>query len=544
SLITSPERNAISCVVSDASGEHLLQIKLPDGDERVFNLPFKVLSMQSAAGLIAFSYVNEGEYSFSKLGCMTTDSKGNLQSINILPQDIIGGFNDVYAVGSDIIFSLKRSYYSQLKKLNRLSLSLLPCDLVEEEALPLYEEENDIKVEKRLIDKNGKLVTRNFLDEYELSSYSSFPYMFQKTIFPMLPIASITLDDYQMSVGLGATYFTQTDALGNSSAIFSYGKDLADPDNDYKNLVNENTVSAIFSNSTLPISLTAAGLWQFSYGGEYILKFLGGGKWVFPLGFSFRKLTLSLQDIWISSTTHEDKYSGDETTLDGWTSPLDAFIDNQILLGFQYSSYRQHGLTDFEQLGVEFGLSLIYETDYAQEQNAEDESIYKSTVISGDKYAKLTFTLDAGLKLPRLIPLQNHYPFVFDLPTEAYISLYGKNGTAWNYHVESLLLGWESQFGVPFANLYMHRLGLSIGYDSTLEYDTLLIPSPDLSNLKEFISVIKTSKMVDFVYLSFSTTLSPVIGVTSDIQVSANFQFRYHINEDFFSGVLTIKSNL
>lgn len=543
SLITSPARNCITCVVSDASGQHLLQIKLPDGDETVYNLPFTVLSMQASPSLIAFSYISEGEYSFAKLGCMTTDSKGNLESIKIVSQDIIGGFNDVYAIGSDVIFSLRRAYYSQLKKLNRTTLSFEECAVVKDNAIPFYEK--DIaNVEKRLIDKDGKLVTRHFLNEYELSSYSSFPYMFQKTIFPMLPIASIDLDDYQMSIGLGATYFTQTDALGNSSAIFSYGKDLANPDNDYKNLVNENTVSVIFNNSTLPISLTAAGLWQFGYNGEYKLKFLGGGKWLFPLGFSFRKITLSLQDIWLSSTTHEDKYSGEEITLDGWTSPLDAFIDNQILLGFQYSSYRQHGLTAFEQLGVEFGLSLIYETDYAQEQNAEDESIYKSTVISGDKYAKLTFTADAGIKVPRLIPLQNHYPFILDLPTEAYISLYGKNGTAWNYHIESLLLGWESQFGIPFANLYMHRAGLSLGYDSTLEYDTLLIPSPDLSNLKEFISVIKTSKMVDFVYLSFTATLSPVIGVSSDIQVSADFQFRYHINEDFFSGALIIKSNI
>ena len=106
-----------------------------------------------------------------------------------------------------------------------------------------------------------------------------------------------------------------------------------------------------------------------------------------------------------------------------------------------------------------------------------------------------------------------------------------------------LVVGWESQFGIPILNLYVHRMGLKAGYNFELNYDTVALPEPDLRNISDYAEVLKAATWNDFVYLCSDAVLSPVVGFMTSIQITAGMQYRYYVRKNTFglTAVISVK---
>ena len=539
----SSAKNSLSCIVSEDGEQKLLSISLPEGEEKTWRLPFTVISMQGSDGILAFSYLSE-ESAFLQTGYFNTTADGTISRACVIKSSRDGGTNDPFIFGSDIFYSVHRESYDELYRLKRAVAPTEPFSLEETSPVRLFERAELPVIQKRATeDENGKIRAKLFMDDTEISRYNPLKYMKRKLVYIGLPITSLDVDDgYKITAGAGFSYFTNEDALENSQVILSYSAYSVDPEDDYTSITGDNIFTAIINNSMLPIKVSLGASWATARDGQYTLTALGGLSYRHPVGYSYQKLVFSLQDKWTASTMHRDRYTKETTELEGWTNLSDTFKDNAVITGISYESYRQSGLSAFEELGLETKISFTYDMDFAQEKQGDDKTIID--VTDSEYYVRTSLSFDYGLKIPRLLPIRDFPRVVLCLPTAAYVSLYGESGTALSWYAETLVIGWETQAGFPGADFYLHRFGLKIGYHGDFEYDTFVVPGPDFAAMREFAEVFTQSELDHYVYAAVPAVFSPIAGVTSKLQLSSDFQLRYYFRKHSWETSLSFKTNL
>lgn len=540
----SSARNSLYCLLNEDNEKKLLSISLPDGEEKCYKMPFSVLEMQGSDGFVSFSYLSE-ESVFLRMGYFSVNPEGSPSALKIVNSTNDASTLSPFVAGSDIIFTSNRVFYDELYRLKRGVSPIDEIALVEANSAKRFEKADLPKIEKQAIKKESsdKIKSALYMDDWQIKRYNPLKFMARKLIYVFLPITSLDVDDgYNMTLGAGFSYFTNEDALENSSAIFSYSAYAVDPEDDYTSVTGDNIFTVIVSNSMLPVRISLGGSWATKENGQYTLTTLGGFKYRLPVGYPYQKLEFHLQDLFIASTMHRDRYTKELSEKEGWTALGDTFKDNAVITGVSYDTYRQSGLSAFQERGFEIKLSFKYDMDFAQMKMEDDKTLVD--IIDSDYYARTSFSLSYGFRLPRLLPLEDFERLVISLPTEAYVSLYGESGTALSFYAESLLIGFETQTGIYASPLYLHRAGLKAGFFGEFKYDTLVIPGPDFAAIKEFATVFTESELNHYVYLSAIAVFSPLAGVSSKLQVTSDFQLRYYFLEHAFKASFALKTNL
>ena len=535
-------KNQLLCLVNEGEKKKLLSISLPEGEEKSYELPFDVISMQGVDSRLCFSYLDD-DGGFFKMGYLSVSLDGSVTRGYVVDSTFDASIIDPFILGSEFVFAAHRAGYDELYRVKRSNLAMTEIALLQGDDVRKFSKYDLPTIEKRVFyDTDGdKIAAKTFLDDYEITRYNPLKFMARKLIYAFLPITSLDIETgYKMTVGAGFSYFTNEDALENSTLILSYSGYAVDPENDYLGVTADNIFTAIYNNSILPVKISLGGNWAMKENGQYTLTALGTLSYRLPIGYDYQNLIFSVDDLWTGSTFHKDRYTNEELSKVGWTHPRDTFKDNAIRTGVSYSTYRQSGLTAFEQLGFEIKQYFLYDVDFAQEKQEGDKTIID--IFDSDNYERSYLSFAYGFKLPRLIPVPTKN-FVWSLPTEAHLSLYGESGTALSWYAESLLLGWETQTGIYGSPLYLHRIGLFAGYHGDFLYDTFIVPGPDFSAIKEFITVFAEAELNHYVYLKSSAVLSPIAGVMTKAQITADCELRYYFRGSNYKAYFSLKTN-
>ncbi|MDE5899015.1 MAG: hypothetical protein K2H09_07125 [Treponemataceae bacterium] len=387
-------------------------------------------------------------------------------------------------------------------------------------------------------EQNGSAADSSAPSSVRRARYNPLPYMFRGTWLPMIPISSLSFDGYQLAPGLGLTYITQMDPLENVTGALSFCTGFADPAAHYQKIQDNFNLSAYVNTSFFPVDIFAGASWMFEKNGEYTLQVLCGAKWNAPLGMTCHRLSFAAQQLWQCTTAYTDNESGVTTELDGWPSVQDAFNTLSYSLGGSYSSYRRCGISSYEQLGWEAGLSLVAVYDF-EKMDAPDFQ----TAVSNP--TQLTITANIGFKIPHLIPVSGVGDWVICLPLTVYSSWNETNGTTSDSFAEVLLAGYEIQRGIPGVNLYFQRCGIKFGYDLRLQYDEQVLPPFDLRNFGEFWNTLASSEIDDYLYFSLEAEFSPVVGkAAANAFATCGVQFQFHLHEQRTKVAAIVKLNL
>lgn len=545
-MTVSPSAGSVSCLLINGDTRMLFTADTADGSERSWMLPYMITSMQYADGRLVFAYLPEEPGSFSRPGYIQLDGQGNPSSVLLLDADVSGGVHDPSLRGNLLTYSAHKSSHFELRTVPAGELSFVPAEIVKNEAaVPAFAPESVPAIEKKYADVSGVAAKKKFLGEYELKGYNPFPYMFRGVWIPMLPlyafsfdkyqIASLIFDGYQLAPGIGVTYLTQSDPTDSTEGVLSFSTAFADPATDYQTFNDDYTFSAFVKNSSLPVDIALGGTWQFTEDGDYTLQTLCAVKWLIPLDMNYQNLTFTAQQLLTLSTSYTDPDTAVTEKAAAWSPLWDAYSDNSFSLAGTYSNYHQVGISAYEQLGFETGLTLVLDYDSQKMTAKEDGSTDPS---------KIGFAVNMGFKLPHILPFSYLNNLVLGMPLTVHSQWYGTSGTSCDTYAEVLIVGWESQFGIPVLNLYMTRAGLKAGYDMQLNYDTLALPDPDIRSMGDYIEVLKRASWNDYVYLTTDAVLSPVAGFMTSMQVTAGVQYRYYIRRNAFKIAAVIKAKM
>ena len=209
-----------------------------------------------------------------------------------------------------------------------------------------------------------------------------------------------------------------------------------------------------------------------------------------------------------------------------------------------YTNVHRAGPGRFEKIGFSFATGLGYRND---------KSIKTSPVTYVDEIA-LTAALRAYL--PRLLPFECNYGYVYNFPTRFDISYFPSssvNGYTKNtgdtgrvisdIKSETIIFGLEIQKALPFFTwLYLNDFYISLGYAATLGAgkSTKIGFQPFL--MLEYLQGIKKGDGVfyDSIYLKTSMELTPNIGIfaNSNFKMNAYALFAYAFHKSYL-----LKSN-
>lgn len=538
---------SISCLLAGGDSQLLFAADTASGSERSWILPYMITALKFEDGRLIFTYLPEETGTFSRMGYMQLDGAGNPSVLRLQCADVSGGVYDPSLRDDSLLYSAHKSSYFELRT--------VPFGAVPFETIEFAENENSVAVcnpetvpviEKRNVSRpDGTTGQKKFLGKYELNGYNPFPYMFRGTWIPMLPlyafsfdkyqISSLIFDGYQLAPGIGITYLTQSDPTDSTEGVLSFSTAFADPETNYLTFNNDYTFSAFVKNSSLPVDIALGGTWQFTKDGDYTLQTLCAVQWLIPLGMTYQNLTFTVQQLLTLSTSYTDPDTEITEKKNAWSSLSDAYGDNCFSFAGTYSNYHQSGISVYEQLGFETGLTLVLDYDSQKIKTNDDGTTDPS---------KIGFVINMGFKLPHILPFPYLNNFVLGMPLTVHSQWYGASGTSCDTYAEVLIAGWESQFGIPVADLYMERAGLKAGYDLQLNYDTLTLPEPDIRTIGDYITVLRNASLNDYVYLTTDTVLSPVAGFMTSLQVTAGIQYRYYLHENTFRLAAVVKAKM
>lgn len=537
-MTVSSSAGSVSCLLINGDTRMLFTADTAGGNERSWMLPYMITNMQYASGRLVFAYLPEEPGAFSRPGYIQLDGQGNPSSVLLLDADVSGGVHDPSLRGNSLIYSAHKSSHFELRSVSTDELPFVSVEIVKNEnAVPAFVPESVPVIEKKETDDSGGAAKEKFLGEYELKGYNPLPYMFRGVWIPMLPLYKFSVDDseYELAPGIGVTYLTQSDPTDSTEGVLSFSTAFADPATDYQTFNDDYTFSAFVKNSSLPVDIALGGTWQFTEDGDYTLQTLCAAQWLIPLGMSYQNLTFTAKQLLTLSTSYTDTDTGTTEKKSGWTPLRDSYQENCFSLAGSYSNYHQTGISAYEQLGFETGLTLVLDYDSQKTTVNEDGSTDPS---------KIGFVIDLGFKLPHVLPFPYLNNLVLGMPLTVHSQWYGESGTSCDTYAEVLIVGWESQFGIPVLNLYMTRAGLKAGYDMQLTYDTLALPDPDIRSIGDYIEVLKKASWNDYVYLTTDAVLSPVAGFMTSLQVTAGVQYRYYIRRNAFRIAAVIKAKM
>jgi hypothetical protein len=538
-MTVSPSLNTVSCLLVSGKDKMLFMADISDGKEQSWLLPYMITGMQCSDDRLLFTYLPEGPGSFSRLGYIQLNGQGVPLSILLQNSDVSGGVHDPSLQGNLLTYSAHKASCIEMRSVPVDDLPFTSAEIVKNEsAVPSFAAESVPVIEKKsLTDSDGITKRKKFLGEYQLKEYNPFPYMFRGTWIPMLPLYKFSVDDseYQLAPGIGVTYLTQSDPIDSTEGVLSFSTAFADPATNYQTFNDDYTFSAYMKNSSLPVDISLGGTWQFTKDGDYTLQTICAAQWLIPLDMNYQNLKFTAKQLLTLSTSYTDTDTEITEKKSGWTPLWDSYQDNCFSLAGTYSNYHQAGISAYEQLGFETSLTLVLDYD-AQKTVTKDDGTTDPS--------KISFVINMGVKLPHLLPFPYLNNFVLDMPLTLHSQWYGSDGTSCESYAEVLIVGWESQFGIPVLNVYMTRMGLKAGYDMQLNYNTVTLPEPDLRNSADYIEVLKEGTLNDYVYLTTDAVFSPVVGFMTSFQITAGVQYRYYLRDNTFRLAAVIKAKI
>lgn len=512
------------------------------GTESFFHLPYKARNFKNEDdGTISFTFAEENPYISQKRGILEiiyeaedktetgiglknrTELKGkNLKTriqVEVQEEVFSGGICDSVLSGKDE--HGKRKLYFSSRKTNREELRF--C----RESDFMYKKAEDaIQIQKPESQewKNAEAKTENgFPEEHQVSKYKVLKYSTRGLLIPMFPISKLDIDSAEFAPGLGATYITNTDPLENITNIFSACAGFIDTTQETFTLKDGYTISATTNTSVFPFDLALGGLWHFTDSGQYNVQGLIETKWNSVAGLPHNVFSFGIRGLWNASTTYLDYENESVTELSGWPKIKDAYNTFSLKFSVNYSSLRQHGQSGFEKLGIDTSLSFISVYDHQKRLKNENQN----------RPLLLTYSYEFGFSLPYIIPVFGIENWVISMPLTLYTNWFSENGTALESYAEVLLAGYEAQKGIPFANIFVKRIGLKAGYDFSLKYDTLRTKDPDIRDLHALYMTFRDSEISDYFYFTVETELSPSVGkFSSAAKVKLGSQFRLHYREN------------
>ncbi len=475
--------------------------------------------------MYVFQFVPENENAFTRMGIIELTADFYPTVVRAQSENFNGGIYSPTIQNNTLFFSSHKLYHDDLLS--------LPFEILPFENVDVYE--NTDLIERY---EDGFSIPEQ---DYPIKKYNPFKYYASGTVYPFFGIVTADLDEGpKLWPGLGFTYTTQTDPFESTAMTFSgvYGfadleystgntKTIDEQLEQQRNIISSHkdfSFAGYIKNTSTPVDLSAAALFDLDKNGEYEFKWLAGTAWDIPLGLNFRTLRINLQFENEYSTSYYDDLQT-ETYPDKpfWTNLRNTYKTYQVSATANYTNMNQYGVSIFENRGITIGTKIFALWDNQKVENSQVTDI-----------SQINVGFNALFAIPRLTPFQMRNGWILSAPSTLYFEFMEKNGTALQTYAEILLLGREIQNGYPFLYLYFHRFGLKAGYDLCLNYDTNNVSLPDLRHITKFYNVFENTHLYDNFYIKFDLDFIPPIGRLSSTIFKTEAKFSYYPQQNGF----------
>lgn len=531
----------ISFILNQNETKTLCQLDFTNGTEKKWDLGnFHISNLKLCKApqnnYYTFQYVPETGNAFTRMGYIEINDSYEPQKVFLQSLDIQGGVYSPVFVKNMLYFSSHKLYYDEFVTLNSELLpfeeiSFSECDI--ESKLFLYDE--------------------TFIEESLIKKYNPLKYWIGGTFYPLLGAVDVELDEgMKLWPGLGLTYKTQMDPYKSTemflSGVYKFAnldyalnknaKNRSDEEINSSNPLHKDfSFTGYIKNTSTPVDILGAIVFDFMPDGKYDLSVLAGAGWNIPLGLNFRKLRIDIQSEENYSTDYYDSnFENLYPAKKNWIGPFDAYQTSKITAKAVYENMNQYGFSTFENRGYKIGTNIysFWDKEKVKEINQTE------TTSSFDEITQLNVGFNALVAVPRLLPLQITDGWVFSLPSTMYLEVMGENGTALDTYMEILLIGKEIQNGFSSLYLYFNRFGVKAGYDLALKYNLEENSLPDLRNDSAFYDVFSNTYPFNSIYLKVNLDFVSPIGKLSSIIFVSELKATYFLNTKKFNVNLNI----
>lgn len=515
------------------------------------------LNYQRGESVFTFEYADPEEHSFTRAGIISVD----LSRITFLTDDFSGGMHSPVLSGSNLYFGAKKFSSTKLCSASFGALNKNETQLV---AVNENEEQN-------ISDESDFQTIKPAL-------YNPFKYMADFSYTPFFPIRLMDLNDGILYwPGLGLSVETQADPCMNTQAVFAAGWNYIPLDFSWTSNIpssylarlryasvetdKDKSAAIYIENSSTPVYLRAGALFNFNLDGEYDLNFLAGTQWKIPLGIALRTLNFNIQTSYNISTDYYDQTLTDShPSLSDWPSFKEAYEIVEVSAAVEYSNIHQYGWSPFEQRGLSLGARIfsmwdMYEVRLlrkareeerkaqqealkAQQNNQENESKNPSDKLTKAQKKNLfsesimdITQLNVGLygtvAIPRLTPFTTWHGWILSAPAKITAEFMNKAGTALEARGQVLLFGKEIHNGFRPLYLYFRRVGLTVGYDMSLNYNTSEVRLPDIRHDNYLAEVFSDVYYSDAVFMILNLDFNLAAGRPSAVPVNTTLMGTY-----------------
>ena len=472
---------------------------------------------------LLYDFVLQNEVSLVRTGWLFFDENSIPLKSLVAGCDYYGGMNCGAMFNCKLYYSSHKFDYSELRYIQLNDIPLVEAKIsYSSQSFDTHSAEED-KTENPALSS----VTEN------VKKYSPWKYMHKGSFKLFMPVRDISLEEgIKKEPGLGVTFETQSDPFSNNELLISAAKGfvpldfetLFKADKKKKDelkaqkieLSKDATFALYFKNTSTPADIIAAGIFKFNEEGEYTFSGFGDVLFSLPLAMTFRRLYFDLSFSFSASTTYWDiTQTALFPNLTGWPLLGESYRRMQSSAGMKYSNIHQYGISPLKKVGVEAGAKITSSWEWGEWN---------------------PYQINAGIygtgEIPYIIPVQNYKNIILCLPATFHAELFYTNGKAIDAYAQLLLTGMEIQNG--FWRLYFPRVGLYLGYDIALEYDTVTVRLPDLRHLERFYDVFGHCNLNDSVYMKFDFGLTPVVGKFSKVQFQSSLRLeKYLRNEEW-----------
>ena len=524
----------------------------------------------------AFSFVSDSpdsEGQLSRSGFIFLNKAFEPESLVIQEGNINGGVYYPVIAADKFFYSSRKFSHNELRflPLSALSFSAGRIEAVEKFEANLEEAGESPLVQSLFEDTSGR---------YSLSKYNFIKYLMHISVLPMIAIRDITFDDGSVLwPALGLTLSSDSDPMRNTEFALSAAADFLDLYLErqinateeekkaqarlYSDKEKRFSLAAYIKNSSTPVDIEGGSIFYLSPKGQYDFKNLAKTSWKIPVGPILRDIDFSISSVYTISTDYYDSNKSDVyPSLAGWTSFSKAYQLFEVDAAAKYSNSHQYGISKYERRGLTFGARMYAMWDVnemnllnsyrnltmQQIQNGENtelteaqlEALYTQKALD---VSQINMGLFGSVEIPRLTPFAIHNGWVFSLPAVVNAHLMNKTGTALEVNPELLLFGNEIQNGFPFLYLYFSRVGLKLGYDFCLEYDTTKVLLPDIRRENYLNDIFDQTYVKDSFYLLLNSDFIIPVGNLSRIQFNLNSKAEFYLRTKGFKFSLDVKAN-
>lgn len=516
-------------------------------DENEKQLKIKKLMYQNTGTqhdgeeLYTFQFSNGEQNSLTRMGKFVLDN--NVPTELLLQQnDFYGGVHYPVITNGKVFFTSKKIFYDELK-------TALLSDFDFHEGRFDYSEENEpVQINENLFIEEKQ--DKNKIFNYDVLKYSFFTYWQRFSFVPFVSIKKITFENGPKSdIGLGFQIKLLPDPLMNHKLDFSacytfldlsYFWNIKGADNQKQRIIEKNTIdkkdktfAIYYENTATPFDIKSSCLFRFNNIGEYDYEAMTGLSLTRSLGFTFNKLEFSVIAEYKASTDYFDENLSELfVSKTNFPTFSESYETVNLFGNVMFSNIRQYGSSLYEKIGFSCGIVLYSVWDVFKYRNEEKLRLsngegveINNSIKPYPNVSQIFGGCNASISVPNLFPVnKNKNGWVIGLPTTASFKLTEKLGTALSVNVETLLLGKEVQNGFSFINLYFNRIGVKVGYDFALKYDTENIPVPDVRHFDRIGDIFSYSSQNNSFYILLNIDFLFPIGLLSKRIISSEFK--------------------